>query len=133
MATVPLILGLLMQVGLAQQNFARQMRIEQVVEDYRWVASEEGGFSPQSAHALSSDLSRVSGIAESSIRLQLDQIKAPGTGDIRYHIEIIGFKLVAANRLFGIKDNENSSSYVISGSVPNRKQTEKKPEEAVEP
>ena len=132
MATIPIVLGLLMQVGLAQQNFARQMRIEQIVEDYRWVASEEGGFNSSLAYGFRSDLSKASGMPENSVSLQLDAPKAAGSGDISYRIEIYGFKLVAANRLFGIKDTENSSAYVIAGSVPNRKQDIKEPEPLAE-
>ena len=116
-ATLPIILGLLMQIGLAQQNFIKLMRVEQIVGDYRAVAAQSGGFSYSMGSDMRHELSAASGVAESSIVMYLDPQKDSGGGSISYRIEIPGFKLVAANRLFGIKDSDNNSAYIIEGTV----------------
>ena len=117
LATLPVILGLLMQIGLAQQNFVKIMRIEQIVEDHRWQASEAGGFTNDIAQDMAVKISGVSGVPESGISMALDPPGNDGPHYIHFRIEILAFRLVAANKLFGINDSENSGSYVIEGSV----------------
>ncbi|MDR2163678.1 MAG: hypothetical protein LBO70_07055, partial [Clostridiales Family XIII bacterium] len=45
LAALPLMLGLLMQIGLSQSNFALTVRAESIVRDYREAAADAGGFS----------------------------------------------------------------------------------------
>ena len=120
MAVIPVMLGLLMQVGLAQQNFTRLMRVEQIIEDYRWEASLQGGFSSGMRSELAGKLAEACGVPGDSIALSLDPPGASMSSQISYRIEIPGFRKVAANRLFGIPDADNEGRYVIEGSVPSR-------------
>ncbi|MDR2487229.1 MAG: hypothetical protein LBD12_04620 [Clostridiales Family XIII bacterium] len=127
-AILPLLLGILMQIGLAQTNFTKVMRIEQIVEDYRWEASENGGFSQGMRDGLARDLSAVTGAPSENILLVLDPPRPAGSGRIHYRIGLPTGKLVAAGKLFGIQDSDNDGYYALDGSVPNRKRPEPPPE-----
>ncbi|MDR0817679.1 MAG: hypothetical protein LBN35_03475 [Clostridiales Family XIII bacterium] len=121
LAVLPLMLGMLMQIGLAQTNFTKIMRIEQIIEDYRYEASEAGGFTPEMKQEMAAKLARASGTGAGEIYLNLDPPRpADMEGEINYSIVLPAGKLVAANRLFGIKDKDNDGYYKIEGSVPNR-------------
>jgi hypothetical protein len=120
LAVLPLMLGMLMQIGLAQSNFSKIMRIEQIVEDYRYEASEAGGFTAEMRLAMTYKLARASGAGAGEVYLYLDPPRPAGFGDIHYSIGVPTGKLVAANKLFGIKDRDNDGYYRIEGSVPNR-------------
>jgi hypothetical protein len=132
LAVLPLVLGMLMQIGLAQSNFTKVMRVEQIVEDYRYEASGIGGFTAEMKLEMARKLASASGAGAGEIYLNLDPPRPAGSGDIHYSVGLPTGKLVAANKLFGIKDKDNDGYYRIEGSVPNRN-TPEIPEPEPEP
>jgi hypothetical protein len=116
LAALPLMLGLLMQIGLAQSNFALTVRAESIVRDCREYAVDAGGFSGEIRAEMATRLAEMSGARPGDISMDVDE--TPDTdGIIRYRVEIPIRRLVAAPTLFGIAQHENSSAYVIEGTV----------------
>jgi hypothetical protein len=116
LAVLPLMLGLLMQIGLAQGNFALTLRAESIVRDLREAAAEAGGFSNALRLGAAARLSDAAGVAPGDISVAADE--TPGAdGVLRYRVEIPIRRLMAAPALFGMGDRENSGVYVIEGEV----------------
>jgi hypothetical protein len=115
LAALPLMLGLIMQIGLAQSNFTLTARAEGIVRDCREMAAEKGGFTARVRSELGRRLSGVCGGADGIVIIAEDEPDEEGA--VRYRVEIPVKKLVAAPRLFGIKPGENSGVYVMEGEI----------------
>ncbi|MDR1292130.1 MAG: hypothetical protein LBJ91_01860 [Clostridiales Family XIII bacterium] len=116
LATLPLVLGLLMQIGLAQGNFALTVRAESIVRDCREYAADAGGFSDAIREEMAERLAEATGTPPTGIYITADETP-DADGVVRYRVEIPIRRLVAAPTLFGIATHENSGNYVIEGMI----------------
>jgi hypothetical protein len=116
LAALPLMLGLLMQIGLAQGNFALTVRAESIVRDCREYAADAGGFSDALRAEMATRIADATGASPGDISVNADETP-DADGVIRYRVEIPIRRLVAAPALFGIAPHENSGNYVIEGTV----------------
>ncbi|MDR1495779.1 MAG: hypothetical protein LBS67_02515 [Clostridiales Family XIII bacterium] len=116
LAILPLILGLLMQIGLAQGNFALTVRAESIARDCREAAADAGGFSEALRTEAASRLARAAGVSPGEISVAADE-DPTADGSLRYRFEIPIRRLVAAPALFGVKSDKNSGVYVIEGTI----------------
>jgi hypothetical protein len=116
LAALPLVLGLLMQIGLAQNNFALTVRAESIVRDCREYAADSGGFSGSIRTEMTARLAKATGVQPGDISVTADETPDSG-GVIRYRVEVPIRRLVASPSLFGIAAHENSGTYVLEGTV----------------
>jgi hypothetical protein len=120
LAILPLMLGLLMQTGLAQGNFALTVRAESIVRDAREAAADAGGFTDGLRAETAARLADIAGVPPGDIAVTADG--APGAdGVLRYRFGIPIRRLMAAPALFGVRDRENFGVYVIEGEVHARR------------
>jgi hypothetical protein len=116
LALLPLLLGLIMQVGQAQGNFALTVRAESIVRDAREAAAGAGGFDADIRAEMAARLAAVAGVAPGDVSVEADA--APdGDGELRYRVAVPVRRLVAAPAIFGIKPSENAGVYTIEGKV----------------
>jgi hypothetical protein len=116
LATLPLVLGLLMQIGLAQSNFALTVRAESIVRDCREYAADSGGFSGAIRAEMAARLAKATGASPGEISITADE--TPDSDNvIRYRVEIPIRRLVATPALFGIAPQKNAGTYIIEGTV----------------
>jgi hypothetical protein len=127
LAVLPLMLGLLMQIGLAQGNFALTVRAESIVRDAREAAADAGGFTDALRAETAARLARAAGVSPGDIAFAADG--APNEdGVLRYRVEIPVRRIIAAPALFDVKESENSGVYVIEGEVRARIEEEEEKE-----
>jgi hypothetical protein len=123
LAVLPLMLGLLMQIGLAQSAFAVTVRAESIVRDCREAAADEGGFTDALRVEAKARLADVTGVPPGDISVAADETP-DGEGRLRYRFDIPIRRLMAAPALFGVEGSKNSGVYVIEGEVRARTDTE---------
>jgi hypothetical protein len=116
MAMLPLMLGLIMQTGLAQSNFTLTVRAESIVRDCREIAAAEGGFSDALRAEMAARLAEAAGVTPGDIGISADE-EPDGNGVIRYHLSVPVRRLVAAPGLFSVNTQENAGVYRIEGYV----------------
>jgi hypothetical protein len=116
LATLPLMLGLLLQIGLAQGNFALTVRAESIVRDCREYAAESGGFTDAVRSGMAGRLAGVAGALPGDILIDADS-QPDADCVLRYRVGVPIKRLTAAPALFGVDPGENSGVYIIEGSV----------------
>jgi hypothetical protein len=116
LAILPLMLGLLTQISLSQSNFALTVRAESIMRDCREAAAHSGGFSAELRMETATRLANVAGVSPADISIEADE--APDAdGVMRYRAAVPVRRLMAAPAIFGVDSRDNSSIYVIEGSV----------------
>jgi hypothetical protein len=114
LAVLPLMLGLIMQIGLAQGNFALTVRAESIVRDCREYAAASGGFTDDVRREMTSRLADAAGEQPEDISLTADAVP-DADGALRYRVGVPEKRLTAAPSLFGTDPAKNSGVYVIEG------------------
>jgi hypothetical protein len=116
LAALPLMLGLLMQIGLSQGNFALTLRAESIARDFREEAADAGGFSHAMRAEAAVRLADAAGVQPGDISVEADS-SPDADGALRYRIGVPVRKLTATPLLFGVNPKDNSGVYVIEGEV----------------
>ncbi|MDR0519880.1 MAG: hypothetical protein LBG82_07545 [Clostridiales Family XIII bacterium] len=120
LAILPLTLGLIMQMGLAQSNFSRIAAAESIVRgNAAPAAADAGGFTSDILAAMVLRLESACGIPPSDVAIDADS-KAGADGTISYRVSVPIRRLVAAPGIFGIDPKDNSAVYTIEGTVYRR-------------
>jgi hypothetical protein len=132
LAVLPLMLGLLMQIGLAQRNFTLTVRAESIARDLREAATEAGGFSDALCAEAAAKFADAAGVAPGDIAITADETP-DDDGVARYRVAIPVRRLVAAPALFGVGNSDNSGVYVIEGSARARPDKSDKGEDVTGP
>jgi hypothetical protein len=128
---LPLILGLIMQVGLSQSNFATLAAAESIVRGRAApAAADAGGFTDSIRADMAVRLSNVCGVSAADIHISADS-KPNTDGYISYQVTVPIRRLVAAPGLFGVKSANNTGRYKIEGTAYAR--IEDEPKEEKEP
>jgi hypothetical protein len=123
LAILPLMLGLLMQVGLAQSNFALTVRAESIARDCREAAADEGGFSDALRAEAAARLADVSGVSPGELSVAADETP-DSEGRLSYRFGIPIRRLTATPALFGVKKGANTGTYILEGTVHARTEEE---------
>jgi hypothetical protein len=130
LAVLPLTLALIMQIGLAQSNFALIAAAESIVRGSAApAAADAGGFTNDIRADMAGRLHAATGVPRADISIDADR-KAGADGAISYRVSVPIRRLVAAPGIFGISQKDNFATYTIEGTVYGRKEPERTEEAA---
>jgi hypothetical protein len=121
LATLPLMLGLIMQIGLSQSVWTLAVRAEQIVREGAEAAAEAGGFGSGIREDIAGRIARAAGVPQGSVSVEADRTP-DAEGRLSYRVTVPVRRLVAAPRLFGVSDADNKGTYTIEGSVRAREE-----------
>lgn len=123
-AAVVIMLSFVMQYGTEQRNHYNISAFETAVNSAREEAKQVGAFTPDIIARMKVNIASQFYIDESEIIVNVSSSKKYRTNEfderelIEYEIGVPLKKLVAANRLWGIPDEENRTIHYVSGAVP---------------
>jgi hypothetical protein len=118
-AVLPILLAFVMQFTLIQVHHSRLIRAEEAIHSAEMEAGISGGFTAETRAALAARLAAIYDVAPTEIDMNLDMADGQPRHVIAYEISLPVSKIIAANRLFGISDNDNSGYYIIEGKTLN--------------
>jgi ABC-type tungstate transport system substrate-binding protein len=118
-AVLPILLAFVMQFTLIQVHHSRLIRAEEAIHSARIEAGISGGFTTETRAALAAKLAAIYGVAPAEIGMSLDMEDGQPRHVIAYKITLPVSQIIAANRLFGISDSDNSGYYTIEGETLN--------------
>ena len=132
-AVLPLMMIFVMQAGYDQKNGYAISLIHDIVYASKEEAKAEGSFTSEIQNRLRKNLSRALDVAPREISIFCKE-----EGDtLYYRVEAPIKRVVAGNKLLGIKDEENQYTYVIDSYTksikPYRPEPEPEPETEPEP
>lgn len=125
-AILPILVLFMMQMGLDQKNSQITSLIQASVYAAKEDAKQAGCFTGEIKEKLISDITNLTGIDAAKISIESDnRVKyrySQGDERLIYYkvtVEIDG--LMAANRIYGIDDNDNKYDYVIESYTASEK------------
>jgi hypothetical protein len=113
-----------MQYGTEQRNQYNITAFETIINSAREEAKQAGAFTPDIINRMTENIANQFDIDGSEITINVSPSKKYRTNEfderelIEYEIGIPLKELVAANRLWGISDDENRTIHYVRGAVP---------------
>ena len=123
-AVLPLLLVFMMQYTLDQKNQDAISALQQQVYTAKEQARQAGCFTEEIKSQLRSRINTTLGIPEKDIVIAATETpryrmntfgETVERGMIHYRVSIPLDKLMAGNRMFGIKDEDNKTVYTVEG------------------
>lgn len=112
-----LILAMIMQLSANQRTYTKLICIDQLVNNFKEVAKEEGCISEKNKANLISQISDKAGIPRENITVSgTDAVKMRGQ-QIEYLVKVKIQGLLASPRFWGVSRTKNSGLYVINQST----------------
>jgi hypothetical protein len=118
-AVIPVMLAFVMQFTLIQVHHSRAIRMEEAVHSARMEAGIGGGFTVETQSALAAKLALIYDVEPEEIVMSMDMAGGEPRRVIAYKISVPVSKIIAANRLFGISDYDNSGYHTVEGETLN--------------
>ncbi|MCQ2551192.1 MAG: hypothetical protein MJ146_03260 [Clostridia bacterium] len=116
-ASLVLIMTMLMQMTLNERNYTRMIAIDQLVNNFKEVAREEGLVSSANKSNLISEISGATGIGEKDITVSGTSSRVNRGGKISYKVSVKMDKIYTAPAFFGISKEKNEGRYVVENST----------------
>lgn len=126
MGVLPILIIFMLQMGLDQKNSQITSIIQASVYAAKEEAKQEGCFTKEIKKKLKDDITRLTGITPERITIETDdKIKYRySTGEdrlIHYKVIVSIKELMAANKVYGISDEDNQYSYIIESYTASEK------------
>ena len=126
MGVLPILILFMLQMGLDQKNSQVTSIIQASVYAAKEEAKQEGYFTKGIKEKLKEDITRLTGITPDKIRIETgDQVKyrySSGEGRLIYYkVTVKMDELMAAHKVYGISDKDNSYDYVIESYTASEK------------
>lgn len=126
MGVLPILIIFMLQMGLDQKNSQITSIIQASVYAAKEEAKQEGCFTKEIKEKLKDDITRLTGITPERITIETDdKIKYRySTGEdrlIHYKVIVSIKELMAANKVYGISDEDNQYSYIIESYTASEK------------
>ncbi len=118
MGVLPILLICMLQIGLDQRNSQITSIIQACVYSAKEEAKQDGYFTAENCENIKNNISKLTGISKDKIHIETEnkkkyRYKSGEDKIIRYRVEVQIDNLLAASRVYGISDKENSYKYVI--------------------
>lgn len=119
---IPLLLSIVSQYGLQVKNDRNMNRVDNIVNSVKEEAREKGCFTDD---LISNMTQSIESLGFSSVEITIDVTTTPIYREdefdennlIEYSVGVPIKKIIAANDLFGIADDENKTTYYVKGNV----------------
>lgn len=116
MAVLPIMIIFIMQMGLDQKNAQTLAAIQSCTYAAKEQAKQEGCFTEAICSDLRRNISKLTNIKEENIEIEADRnLKYRYSDDklIHYKVSVKVGNIMAANRVFGLSDKENSYKFSV--------------------
>lgn len=118
MAVLPILMVFMMQMGLDQKNSQITSIIQASVYAAKEEAKQAGCFTDEIEKKMKEDIKRLTGIEENMIKVEADRKTKYrySKGEerlIHYKVCVRINNLMAANKIYGITDEDNSYQYIV--------------------
>ena len=116
MAVLPIMIIFIMQMGLDQKNAQTLTAIQSCTYAAKEQAKQEGCFTEAICSDLRRNISKLTNIKEENIEIEADRnLKYRYSDDKLIHYKVSGKvgNIMAANRVFGLSDKENSYKFSV--------------------
>lgn len=116
MAVLPIMIIFIMQMGLDQKNAQTLTAIQSCTYAAKEQAKQEGCFTEAICSDLRRNISKLTNIKEENIEIEADRnLKYRHSDDklIHYKVSVKVGNIMAANRVFGLSDKENSYKFSV--------------------
>ena len=116
MAVLPIMIIFIMQMGLDQKNAQTLTAIQSCTYAAKEQAKQEGCFTEAICSDLRRNISKRTNIKEENIEIEADRnLKYRYSDDklIHYKVSVKVGNIMAANRVFGLSDKENSYKFSV--------------------
>ena len=116
MAVLPIMIIFIMQMGLDQKNAQTLTAIQSCTYAAKEQAKQEGCFTEAICSDLRRNISKLTNIKEENIEIEADRtLKYRYSDDklIHYKVRVTVGNIMAANRVFGLSDKENSYKFSV--------------------
>ena len=124
MATLPIMIIFIMQMGLDQKNAQTLTAIQSCTYAAKEQAKQAGCFTQEISEDLRHNISKLTDIKEDNIKIEADRdVKYRYSDDklIHYKVKVKIDNVMAANNFFGIGDKENSYEFKIESYTASEK------------
>ena len=119
---LPLLFSLIPQYGMDVVNDRTMNRVDNIVHSAKEIAREEGRFTNENINDITEKLEAL-GFSPDEIKISVTTTSTYRSDNfdennlIKYKIGVPIKKIIAANKFFGIPDEENKTTYYVTGSV----------------
>lgn len=114
-ASIVLIMAMFMQMSVNQKTYTKLIAIDQLVNNFKEVAKEEGYVSSSNKSALKSEISSKTGIKQGDISVSGSSSRVSRGNNIDYRVDVKIEPVMAAPKFWGI--DKNSGIYTIDQST----------------
>lgn len=124
MAVLPIMIIFIMQMGLDQRNAQTLTVVQSCTYAAKEQAKQAGCFTEEICNELKHNISKLTNIKEENIKIEADRnLKYRYSDDrlIHYKVSIKASDMMAANKIFGISDKENSYEFTVESYTASEK------------
>lgn len=115
--SIIIILAMVMQVTANQKTYTKLICIDQLVNNFKEVAKEEGFVSEENKAGLVNQISQSTGISKGNISVRGTSVKKKRGDLIDYTVNVKLNNIMAAPRFWGVSREDNSGNYIIKQST----------------
>lgn len=112
-ASLLLILAMFMQMTANQRTYTRMIAIDQLVNNFKEVAKEEGCITDSNISDLKSEISAATGIKKQSVTVSGTKTKVGRGDEIDYQVSVKLDGIFGASNFWGVSDKNNTGTYTI--------------------
>lgn len=116
-ASILLIMAMFMQMTANQRTYTKLIAIDQLVNNFKEVAREEGYISSSNKSKLIKEISSVTSTPSSDISVSGTSSKVSRGKAINYRVDVKIGGVMAAPGFWGLSKKENSGIYTINQST----------------
>lgn len=112
-ASLVLILAMFVQMTANQRTYNRMIAIDQLVNNFKEIAKEEGCVTAENAADLKSQIASAAGVKKSNIQVSGTENQVGRGKQIDYQVSVKLDGLLGAASFWGVSETDNSGTYTI--------------------